>query len=117
MSVIKGEVGKITYQNDVTGFTVAQLLLDGEIITAVGSMPDLDAGEWVEVCGEYVMHDTYGPQLKVKSYVKVLPGDTAAVLRYLSGGAIKGIGPATAKKIVSRFHDDTLRIMEEEPMS
>ena len=116
MSVIKAEVSKITYQNAVTGFTVAQLLLEGELLTAVGSMPDLDAGEWVEVCGEYVMHDTYGPQLRVKSYTKVLPGDTAAVLRYLSGGAIKGIGPATAKKIVSRFHDDTLRIMEEEPM-
>lgn len=116
MAVIKAEVDKITYQNSVTGFTVAQLLSDGESVTAVGSMPDIDAGEWLEVCGEYVMHDTYGPQLKVKSYARVLPGDTAAVMRYLAGGAIKGIGPATAKKIVSRFGDDTLRILEEEPM-
>lgn len=114
--VVKAEVEKITYQNTVTGFTVAQLSSAGESFTAVGAMPDLETGESVELCGTYSMHDTYGPQLRVQSYTRVLPGDTAAILRYLAGGAVKGIGPATARKIVTRFGEDTLRILEEEPL-
>lgn len=113
---IKAEVEKVTFQNTVTGFTVAQLVSEGEHITAVGTMPDLQQGESVEVCGSYVMHDTYGPQLRVQSYARVLPGDAAAIRRYLAGGAVKGIGPATARKIVARFGDDTLRILEETPL-
>lgn len=116
LTIIKAEVEKITFQNAVTGFTVAQLSAAGESITAVGAMPDLEQGESVELCGAFVMHDTYGPQLRVQSYAKVLPGDAAAIMRYLSGGSIKGIGPATAKKIVTRFGEDTLRILEEEPL-
>ena len=114
--VVKAEVEKITYQNNVTGFTVAQLSSTGESLTAVGTMPDLEQGESVELCGTYVMHDTYGPQLRVQSYARVLPGDTAAIMRYLAGGAVKGIGPATARRIVARFGEDTLRILEEEPL-
>lgn len=116
MTTIKAEVEKITYQNSVTGFTVAQFVSEGEHITAVGSMPDIEQGECTLLCGEFVMHDTYGPQFRVQSYTKVLPSDTAAIMRYLAGGAIKGIGPATAKKIVTRFGDDTLRILEQEPL-
>lgn len=113
---IKAEVEKITYQNKENGFTVARFYSGGETFTAVGKMPDLGEGESVELCGTYSTHDIYGPQFKVKSYARVLPGDLAAMKRYLSSGAVKGIGPVTARKIIEHFGEDTLRILEEEPL-
>lgn len=114
--IIKAEVEKITYQNKENGFTVARFYSGGETFTAVGKMPDLGEGESVELCGTYSTHDIYGPQFKVKRYARVLPGDLAAMKRYLSSGAVKGIGPVTARKIIEHFGEDTLRILEEEPL-
>lgn len=116
LTVISGEVVKITFQSSDTGFTVAELIINGDNNTAVGVMPDISVGDEVELCGSFVMHDTYGPQFKVKSYAKVLPSTATAIMRYLANGAVKGIGPATAKKIVSRFGDGTLEILENEPL-
>ena len=113
--VIKGIVKKITYSNAVNGYTVAVLMVDTEEITIVGNMPFIKAGDDIEAVGNYIVHSVYGRQFKAETITKNLPTDTAALLRYLSSGNIKGIGPSTARKIVETFGEDTMLILETSP--
>ena len=86
-----------------------------EDIIVVGTFPGIDEGENLVIQGEYIEHATYGRQFKAHSYKVSEPTDIASIERYLASGAIKGIGKVTAKRIIAKFKDDTLRIMEEEP--
>lgn len=113
--LIKGTVADITYQNGETGFTVLELEDGDNALTAVGIMPDVCVGEMVELLGNFDYHSVYGRQFSVFSYVRIFPSDSAAILRYLSAGSIKGIGPATAKRIVSAFGDDTFDVLLNHP--
>ena len=87
----------------------------GDILTCVGYPVSISEGESCAVTGDYTTHPVYGEQLRVQSYRPIVPEGAQAMYRYLAAGSIKGIGPATAAKIVRKFGDDTLRIMEEEP--
>lgn len=111
----KGYVDHIIYRNGENGYTVLVLSCEKEDITCVGTFKDIDQGESLEVRGDYVEHPVYGAQLKVSEYRIVTPEDAASMERYLGSGAIKGIGPALAARIVKKFGNDTFRIMEEEP--
>lgn len=113
--VIKGVVKKITYSNEQNGYTVASVLCDNEEITVVGTMPFIRSGDDIEAVGSYIVHPVYGLQFKADTVQKNLPTNTAALLRYLSSGNIKGIGPSTARKIVETFGDDTLMVLESAP--
>lgn len=84
-------------------------------MTVVGYFPYLSPGESIEVTGDYTSHQIYGEQFRAVSFTAVPPEGTDAIERYLAGGAIKGIGPALAKRIVRKFKADTFRIIEEEP--
>ncbi len=108
-------VEKITYQNESNGYTVAQAVSDKEQITIVGILPFLCEGDNAEFFGKYILHPTYGQQFSANHYERRIPQSAAGILRYLSLGAIKGIGPATAEKIVSRFKEDTLEIIQNDP--
>ena len=72
-------------------------------------------GELIEASGDYIEHAAYGKQFRIESYETKVPQDSVALERYLGSGAIKGVGAALAARIVRRFGDDTLRIIEEEP--
>lgn len=111
----KGYVDHIIYRNSENGYTILVLSCEKEDITCVGTLKDIDQGESLEVQGEYVEHPVYGTQLKVANYRIVPPEDAASMERYLGSGAIKGIGPALAARIVKKFGSDTFRIIEEEP--
>ncbi len=111
----KGYVDHIIYRNSENGYTILVLSCEKEDITCVGTLKDIDQGESLEVQGEYVEHPVYGTQLKVANYRIVPPEDAASMERYLGSGAIKGIGPALAARIVKEFGSDTFRIIEEEP--
>lgn len=113
--IIVGTVEDIIFQSAITGFTVLELSNGEDSVTAVGTMPDVKEGEQLELSGNFTVHHTYGQQFKAQAYSKLLPSGATAILRYLSSGSIKGIGPATAKKIISRFGDRALEIMENEP--
>lgn len=113
--IIVGTVEKIIFQSSITGFTVLELTDGSDEITAVGTMPDVKEGEELELSGNFTVHHTYGQQFKVEVYSKLLPSGAAAILKYLSSGTLHGIGPATAKKIVNRFGDQALEIMENHP--
>lgn len=115
MQELNGSVEHITYTNSSNGYTVASLKTAEDSITIVGMMPFLAAGDAVKVIGTYDQHPTYGPQFKVQSFEKTAPSDTASILRYLSSGVIRGVGPATARSIVERFGDRALTVIETEP--
>jgi len=112
---IKGYVDHIIYRKPENGYTVFILVSEGDEITCVGTLGQIDQGDNLLIEGEEVAHAIYGSQIKVKSYKIVPPGDADSMERYLGSGAIKGVGPALAKRIVKKFGEDTFRIIEEEP--
>ncbi len=112
---ITGYVDHITYRKPENGYTVFILVSEGDEITCVGNMGQIDQGDNLTIEGEEVSHAIYGSQIKVISYRVVPPSDADSMERYLGSGAIKGVGPALAKRIVKKFGSDTFRIIEEEP--
>ncbi len=115
MEEIKGYVEHIIYQNSENGYTVLNLVADGEELTCVGMLKNLGQGETICAEGEYVSHPVYGQQFKINKFQVVMPEDKESMERYLASGAVKGVGAALAARIVKKFGDDTFRIIEEEP--
>jgi exodeoxyribonuclease V alpha subunit len=112
---VKGYVSKIVYRSEETGYTVMTLDTDNDEVCCVGVMAVFDEGEYVEAEGESVFHPQYGDQIRVSRVEVIEPTDAKEMERYLGSGAIVGVGPALAKRIVKMFGDDTFRIMDEEP--
>ena len=112
---ITGMVDHIVFCNEDNGWTVLELDTKDSIVTVVGTFPQVQVGETLRVQGGWVNHPSFGPQFKATASESTLPTDATAILRYLASGAVKGIGPATAARIVDRFGADALRILEEEP--
>ncbi len=112
---IIASVESITYRNESNSYTVAEVTADKEKLTVVGILPFLSEGDSAEFTGSFIFHPTYGRQFKAESFVRTAPQTCAAILRYLSSGAIKGIGPNTATKIVEKFGEDSLDIIEKDP--
>ncbi len=109
------DVVKITFRNESNYYTVAVLKCGTEEFTAVGAMPFLNEGDTAEFKGEFIVHTTYGEQFKVESFERKAPQNKAAILRYLSSGTIKGVGPSTAARIVEKFGEDSLVVIDENP--
>lgn len=115
MENIKGFIEHIIYRNTENGYTVFNMVSDGEDITCVGLLKSADQGETLEAEGDYIEHAVYGSQFKIKSYQVIAPEDAVSMERYLGSGAVKGVGPALAARIVKKFKEDTFRVIEEEP--
>ncbi len=115
MEQIKGYIDHIIYQNQENGYGVLSFVTEEETFTCVGIFKNVEAGETLEINGDFVEHPVYGRQLKAENFRVVPPDDLLSIERYLSSGAIKGIGEALAKRIIKAFGEDTYRIMEEEP--
>ena len=115
MEQLQGLVEHIVYHNSENGYTVLNLMCQGDEVVCVGTMPVINEGEYIKAEGDYVEHATYGQQFKITSFSVEVPEDVYSLERYLASGAIKGIGPKMAHKIVGKFKEDTFRIMEEEP--
>lgn len=115
METLKGYVEHIIYQNTENGYTVLNLVSEGDEITCVGILKNLEQGENISAEGEFVSHPLYGEQFKIHSFQVIVPEDKDSMERYLGSGAVKGVGPALAARIVKKFGDDTFRIIEEEP--
>ncbi len=113
--VIEGIVQEIIYQNIANGYTVCDIDVEGVFSTAVGIMPGIAPGEGVRLTGKWITHAEYGEQFKVEICEKILPKSELQILQYLSSGIIKGIGPATAQKIVSRFGETSLEVIRDNP--
>ena len=112
---LTGEVKEIIYQNEVNSYTVAEFETDEEEITIVGYLPFINVGDTLKLVGKIVTHQDYGEQFKVDTFEKTMPKSLSSLERYLANGTIKGVGPATAKKIVDTFGEETLHVLKFEP--
>lgn len=110
-----GELTEIIYQNEINSYTVAAIENEEEEITIVGYLPFINIGDSLKLIGKYVTHQDYGRQFKVETFEKLMPQNLASLERYLANGAVKGIGPATAKKIIDKFGEETIHIFKFEP--
>lgn len=112
---LSGQLTEIIYQNEVNSYLIGILENEEDTITIVGYMPFLVEGDYIKVIGNFVTHKEYGKQFKVETFEKVMPKTLDSLEKYLSNGTIKGIGPATTKKIVATFGEDTINVFKFEP--
>ncbi len=112
---IDATVENVVYSNRETGFTVLEVSNGGETTTVVGVLGGVSVGERLLLYGEYVNHPSFGPQFKAQAAERILPSGQAAIERYLGGGAIPGLGPVLAGRIVRAFGDETFEIIEHQP--
>ena len=112
---LEGSVEQIVFCNDDNGYTVCDMAIGDEMVTVCGIMPLLAEGDFLCVYGKWVHNAKYGRQFSVEQYERVMPVDTASMLRYLSSRAIKGIGPKTAVKIIEEFGEDSFDVIENHP--
>ena len=112
---LEGTVEQVIYSNEENGYTVCDMSTEDDIVTVCGIMPMLNEGDTLRVYGKWVHNARYGRQFSVEQYERVMPADTASILRYLSSRAIKGIGPKTAVKIVEAFGEDSFDVIENHP--
>ena len=124
---MSGVIENIVFRNEANGWTVMELAVtemdieddegvgQGDIITVVGTIPYANPGEGIEAVGEWVSNTNYGRQFKVSAYEKTEPHNEDAMQKYLSSGAVKGIGPVMAEKIVKQFGMQSFHVLENEP--
>lgn len=112
---LKGEIVDVIYKNEVNSYTIANLETETEVFTVVGYLPFISVGDNLKLEGKFVTHQEYGRQFKIDTFEKVMPETLDALERYLANGSIKGIGPATAHKIVKEFGEETITIFKFEP--
>ncbi len=113
---LSGCIEGVIYANEENGYGIMDLVLDtGELVTIVGTLPYIGEGETLTVYGKWIHNPKYGTQFKVEQYEKVMPATETAILRYLSSGAIKGIGPKIAVRIVEKYGTETFDVMENHP--
>lgn len=103
---------QVVYTNEENGYTVCILDCIGEPVTLVGTMPFLGEGETIKVYGSWTVHPTFGRQFRVETFEKKLPDSVEAIYRYLSSGALKGVGPVLAERLIHAYGADTLDVIE-----
>ena len=104
------------YQNEINSYTVGVFETEEEQFTIVGYLPFVSKGDTLKIIGKFIEHKDYGEQFKIESFEKVMPKTLAALEKYLANGSIKGIGPATAQKIIQNFGEETIYILKHEPL-
>ena len=114
---IRGVLERIIFQSEETGFTVAKIKepRKKELTSVVGNLIGVSPGETLELQGRWVHKKSYGEQFEVREYRTIIPATVSGIEKYLGSGLIKGIGPVTAKRIVSHFGLQTLDIIENSP--
>jgi exodeoxyribonuclease V alpha subunit len=125
---ISGSVERITYYNEENGYTVLRLKPDSrgmlpykyprrgqDLITVVGNLPELNPGEWLKLTGRWGSHPKHGRQFQADLCEQSLPATTEGIKRYLGSGLIRGVGPVMAERIVNKFGEQALDVIEFEP--
>lgn len=115
METLNGSVDEIVFRSTETGFTVLDFISGEDLICVVGSFPEVQVGEELELTGYFTTHPTYGYQFKTEVYTQKMPATANAIRKYLSSGVVKGIGPKIAERIVAHFGEDTLKVIEQQP--
>ncbi len=115
MEQVRGIVEAIIYENQANGYTVCDVSSDGKLYTLTGYMPGLSEGEQIEAFGEWKTHHEYGEQFCVRSFERHLPETESDIELYLGSGILPHIGKSTARKIVERFGNEALEVIEKTP--
>ena len=115
MEEIEGILAEIIYQNEVNSYVVGIFETEEEQFTVVGYLPFVKKGDTLKIVGKFVEHKDYGEQFKIETFEKLMPKTLGALETYLANGNIKGVGPATASKIVNKFGEDTIHVLKYEP--
>lgn len=112
---LSGQVETVVFHREESGFTVLEVAVEDQLVTVVGELATPAPGEEISAMGRYTVHPAYGMQFRAQAITRTLPATQSAILKYLSGGAIRGIGPALARRIVRCFGDRTLEVIEKDP--
>lgn len=112
---LRGVISGTLFRNSDNGWSVIEIRSKGELLTVVGSLPELSVGESCVFAGDWVDHPQYGKQLRATACSIETPTSLKGIERYLGSGLIKGIGPSTARLIVEAFGDKTLEVLSETP--
>lgn len=115
MEKLSGQVENISFVKEDTGFAVLDVDADNTLVSVIGVFPAVAAGEWLEMEGRWEQHPVFGRQFHALNSRRTFVADSSAMLKYLSSGAIRGIGTATAYKIVSEFGGDTFDVLSGNP--
>ena len=116
LTYIEGTVDAVIYQNRENGYTVLRLDAgEGRGLTVVGCLPGVAPGESISVQGTWMHHASYGEQFKAEAVERRMPAGTKAIFDYLASGAVRGIGAATARRMVEEFGEEALTVLEEHP--
>ncbi len=110
-----GSVEHVVYHNDKNQYTVLELAVEGGIVTVVGAIPFVSEGEELRIYGTWQSHPSFGDQFKAETFERARPATTAAMLKYLSSGTVKGVGKAMAQRIVDTFGEKALEVIENDP--
>lgn len=115
--MIQGTVLAVIYQNPENGYCVLKVRTEqGEAVTVVGTIPMCVVGERLAIVGRWTRHQSFGQQFEAEFLERLMPETTSEILAFLSSRAVKGIGPKMAEKIVSRFGEKSLNVLEQDPM-
>lgn len=113
---LRGVVEGVIYSNEENGYGIFDFSTEEyEIVTIVGTLPYVVEGDALSVYGRWVNNPKYGRQFRVEEFEKIMPADSASILRYLSSGTVRGVGPKTAQRIVEKFGEETFEVMENHP--
>ncbi len=114
---LEGTIERIVFSGSGGEFTVARLKVGAltDPVTVVGNLFGLPVGAHLRMTGGYEDNPRFGRQFRVASYSEIAPRTVNAIKRYLGAGLIKGIGPEFASRIVERFGDKTLEILDQNP--
>ena len=112
---LKGQIEEIIYQNEINSYTIAEFETDEEQTTIVGYLPFINKGDSLKLVGDFINHPDYGRQFKIQTFEKIMPETLEALEKYLAGGVIKGVGVATAKRIVENFKEETIAVLKFDP--
>ncbi len=116
LEVLEGVAEELVFRREDTGFTVLDISTeDGELITVVGVLPEISAGEELRLSGHWDAHSTFGRQFRAELCERRMPGTVAQMLKYLASGSVKGIGPSTAVKIIEAFGEETFDVLGNHP--
>ncbi len=115
LELLEGTVSSLIYHNEENGYVILRLDVHGEEVTVVGTMPGVAPGEYLTVRGRWTRHPAYGPQMRAEVVERRLPQSMKEIFHYLSSGAVKGVGKATARRIMEEFGEQALAVIEENP--
>jgi exodeoxyribonuclease V alpha subunit len=112
---VSGLIERVTYHNEETGYCVLRVKAKEhrDLVTVVGSLPSVNAGEWITADGAWVQDRDHGMQLKAEFIQCSEPSSDEGIEKYLGSGLIKGIGPVYAKKLVGKFGGEVFKIIDQ----